>query len=187
MILSANLLLKQEEGLMRKLEIKDAEIIKASVLEEIQRSEESRYDHRLHGILLACAGFNSTQIAEILGHGRRTIQYWIRNFEKSGFAGLQETPRAGRPTAVDKDLEESISNDLRKSPSDFGYSQTLWDGKLLSKHLADYYGIHLGVRQCQRLFHKLGFRLRKPRPVIAKADPEAQRAYKKTSKPRETG
>lgn len=171
---------------MRKLEIKDAEIIKASVLDEIQRSEESRYDHRLHGILLACSGFNTTLIAEILGHGRRTIQYWIRNFEKSGFAGLQENSRTGRPTAIDKDIETSINNDLRKSPADFGYNQSLWDGKLLSKHLADHYEVHLGVRQCQRLFHKLGFRRRKPRPVIAKADPEAQRAYKKTSEACET-
>jgi hypothetical protein len=42
----------------------------------------------------------------------------------------------------------------------------------------------LGVRQCQRLFRAMGFRRRKPRPVIAHADPKAQRAFKKT---RETG
>lgn len=171
---------------MRKLEIKNSEIIKVSVLDEIHRSEDSRYDHRLHGILLACSGFNTTQIADILGHGRRTVQYWIRKFEKSGFAGLQENPRAGRPAVIDNDLKESINDDLRKSPADFGYSQALWDGKLLSKHLAVHYEVHLGVRQCQRLFHKLGFRRRKPRPVIAKADPEAQRAYKKTSGTGET-
>lgn len=168
---------------MRKLEIRDSEIIKAAVQEEIQRSEESRYDHRLHGILLACSGFNCTQIAELLGHGRRTIQYWIRKFEESGFAGLQETPRSGRPAVIDEKIEQAISQDLRKFPTDFGYDQNLWDGKLLSHHLAQRYKVQLGVRQCQRLFHKLGFRRRKPRPVIAKADPEAQLEYKKTSKP----
>lgn len=168
---------------MRKLEIRDSEIVKAAVQEEIQRSEESRYGHRLHGILLACSGFNSTQIAEILGHGRRTVQYWIRKFEESGFAGLQETPRSGRPTVIDESIEEAVSQDLRKPPTDFGYDQNLWDGKLLSHHLAKHYKAQLGVRQCQRLFHKLGFRRRKPRPVIAKADPEAQLEYKKISKP----
>jgi hypothetical protein len=30
------------------------------------------------------------------------------------------------------------------------------------------------------LFRQLGFRRRKPRPLIAKSDPEAQRRYKKT-------
>jgi transposase len=35
--------------------------------------------------------------------------------------------------------------------------------------------IDLGVRQCQRLFRRLGFRIRKPRPSIAQADPERQK------------
>jgi transposase len=51
---------------------------------------------------------------------------------------------------------------------------------LLSHHLFRQYGVRLGVRQCQRLFRQLGFRRRKPRSVIANADPEAQAAYKKT-------
>jgi len=55
----------------------------------------------------------------------------------------------------------------------------LWDGKLLSHHIRQQYGIELGVRQCQRLFRQLGFRLRKPRPLIAKADPQEQAAFKK--------
>ena len=42
----------------------------------------------------------------------------------------------------------------------------------------------MGVRQCQRIFHQLGFRRRKPRPLIAQADPEAKAAYKKTQKSR---
>ena len=43
----------------------------------------------------------------------------------------------------------------------------------------DHYGVSIGVRQCQNLFHKLDFRLRKPRPVIAKADEEKNREYRK--------
>jgi len=41
---------------MRKLEIKDAGMMKIALQQEISRSEESRYDHRLHGILLVCSG-----------------------------------------------------------------------------------------------------------------------------------
>ena len=35
---------------MRKLQIKDAEIMQLALQDEIMRSEDSRYDHRLHGI-----------------------------------------------------------------------------------------------------------------------------------------
>jgi len=165
---------------MRKLEVQNAEFMRFAVQDEILRSEESRYDHRLHGILLVCSGFSCSKVAELLGQSRRTVQYWVRRFERSGFAGLQEGFRAGRPPALDEETLEEVGRDLRRSPRDWGYSQNLWDGKLLSHHLAERYGAQLGVRQCQRLFRQLGFRRRKPRPVIAQADPEAQRAYKKT-------
>ena len=42
------------------------------------------------------------------------------------------------------------------------------------------YTLSIGVRQAQRLFHKMGFRQRKPRPVISRGDPVSQEAYKKT-------
>jgi hypothetical protein len=32
------------------------------------------------------------------------------------------------------------------------------------------YGIKLGVRQCQRPFRQMGFRLRKPLPQVAESD-----------------
>jgi transposase len=154
--------------------------MRIAVQQEILRSEESRYDHRLHGILLVCSGLSCSEVAELFGHGPRTIQYWVRRFEESGFAGLEEAPRPGRPSMVDDNIRNGIAADLRSSPREFGYSQNLWDSKLLSHHLSGQYGVHLGERQCRRLFRQLGFRRRKPRPLIAKADQEAQEKYKKT-------
>lgn len=168
---------------MRKLEIKDADLMRIAVQQEILRSEHSRYDHRLHGILLVCSGTSCNQVAKTFGHSPRTVQYWVHRFEQSGFAGLQEAPRPGRPTAFDESVRQFLGQDLRRSPREFGYGQNLWDGKLLSHHLAQRYDVRLGVRQCQRLFRQMGFRRRKPRPLIANADPEKQRAYKKTSVP----
>ena len=166
---------------MRKLKIQDAEIMKIALQQEILRSEQSRYDHRLHGVLLVCAGKSCYEVADLLGHSPRTIQYWVERFERNGFAGLEDNERSGRPGALDEKLRHRINQDLRRPPRELGYGQNLWDGKLLSHHLESRYGVRLGVRQCQRLFRELGFRRRKPRPLIAQADPEAQRAYKKTA------
>lgn len=165
---------------MRKFQIKDAAIMEIAVQQEIQRSEESRYDHRLHGILLVCKGFSCTEVADILGHSPRTIQYWVSRFDDEGFAGLVDTTRSGRPSRLDEKVMDAIGRDLREPPRSFEYAQNLWDGKLLSHHLSEKYAVQLGVRQCQRLFTHLGFRRRKPRPVIAKSDPEAKTEYKKT-------
>jgi len=166
---------------MRRLQIQDAEIMRIALQQEILRSEESRYDHRLHGVLLVCSGRSCYETAQLLGRSSRTIEYWVARFERSGFAGLQDRDRSGRPSALDESMRGAIGQDMRESPRALGYEQNLWDGKLLSHHLAYEYGVLLGARQCQRLFRSLGFRRRKPRPAIGQGDPEAQRQYKKTS------
>jgi len=165
---------------MRKLIIDNAEVVQALVRQEIVRSDESKYDHRLHGLLLVSTGRDCYEVARLLGRSPHTVESWVRSFQNRGFEGLREGAHPGRPSSITEVVREAINRDLRRNPRELGYPQGLWDGKLLSHHLQQAYDVHLAVRQCQRLFHALGFRQRKPRPVIAKSDPEAQRAYKKT-------
>jgi len=167
---------------MQRLEIENADIMKIAIQQEISRSEDSRYDHRLHGLLLVCQGFSCPEVSDILGDSPRIIEYWVNDFNDKGFAGLREGKRTGRPSSIDEAVLSNIDSDLRQNPTYFGYTQNLWDGKMLSHHLKEKYDIKLGVRQCQRFFDKLDFRLRKPRPVIAKSDDEAKAEYKKNFK-----
>jgi transposase len=166
---------------MRPLTIADAKGVVVGLQEEIRRSEESRYDHRLHGVLLVAQGMTCPQVARLLGDAPRTAQYWVRTFEKNGLAGLQEGERSGRPPRLSQEQLQGVSAALRQPPEQVGVSTNLWDGKSLAQFLQQRYGVELGVRQCQRLFRKLEFRLRKPRPEIARADPERQRLHKKNS------
>jgi transposase len=168
---------------MKRLQIADAPTMILALQDEIARSGESRYDHRLHGVLLAAQGISCYQVAEWLGQHPTTVERWVQRFEARGFSGLQEGERPGRPGRLDETTWQKIEQDLRVEPRQLGHAQNLWDGRLLSHHLRQAYGVELGVRQCQRLFRTMGFRRRKPRPVIAHADPEAQRAFKKTRHP----
>jgi len=165
---------------MRKLQVSDAGIMQIAVQQEILRSEESRYDHRLHGVLLVSRGMNCYEVAEHLGQDAVTVQHWVHAFNAHGFAGLREGERTGRPSRLSPDQWSELERPLRQSPRTLGYGQNLWDGKLLAHHLRQQGELDLGVRQCQRIFRQLGFRRRKPRPLIAKADPEAQARYRKT-------
>jgi transposase len=137
---------------LRKLEIEDAEIMKIALQQEIVRSNESRYDHRLHGVLLVSLGFSCYEVGSMLGHTPKTIETWVNQFNVKGFAGLQEEFKPGRPPFLNETMISTINSDLRNNPGTFGYSQNLWDGKLLSYHIEKVYKIKLGVRQCQRLF-----------------------------------
>ena len=164
----------------------DADVADAvvAIQQEILRSQDSRYDHRLHGVLLVCQGMDCYEVADCLGQDPVTVQRWIHQFNAHGFAGLEEGDRPGRPPRIPPPVIKKLQMHLRQSPRDLGYTQNLWDGKLLSYHLDQRFEICLGVRQCQRLFRSLGFRLRKPRPKSDGGNPVAQAAYKKTSSPR---
>src|SRR5437879_11110021 len=70
---------------MRKLQIEDAEVMRIAIQQEIGRSEESRYDHRLHGLLLVTAGQSCRQVAELFGEDGTTVQRWVRRFELGGW------------------------------------------------------------------------------------------------------
>jgi transposase len=169
---------------MKPLTIADASTIVLGLQDEIRRSEESRYDHRLHGVLLVAQGMSCPEVSGLLGDSRRTVEYWVRRFEERGLAGLVEGERSGRPRRLnDKQLKE-INLALRQPPESGGIPRGLWDGKGLTAFIKKRYGVTLGIRQCQYMFKALGFRRRKPRPLIARADPELQEAYKKTSRVR---
>ena len=166
---------------MKTLSISDAETMVLALQDEIRRSQEARYDHRLHAILLVAQGVTCPEVASLLGDAPRTVQYWVSRFELEGLAGLADADRSGRPKKLTDHQFEQVSKALRNTPRDVGLSTNIWDGKTLSEFIHRQFDIDIGVRQCQRLFRQLGFRLRKPRPIIAKADPEKQKRHKKNS------
>lgn len=165
---------------MKPLTIADADTMVLGLQDEIRRSQESRYDHRLHGVLLVAQGMTCPEAGRLLGDAPRAVEYWVRHFEERGLAGLTEGARPGRPKRLSESQLHEVQAVLRGAPSEVGLSGTLWDGKTLKAWLARRYGVRLGVRQCQRMFRQFGFRLRKPRPLIAHADPVLQKTHKKT-------
>ena len=165
---------------MKPLTVAEADAIVLGLQDEIRRSEESRYDHRLHGVLLVAQGMTCPKVGRLLGDAPRSVEYWVRHFEARGLAGLVEGARPGRPKRLSKAQLQEVQAVLRRAPTEVGLSGTLWDGKTLQVWLRRRYGIRLGVRQCQRMFRQFGFRLRKPRPQIAHANPELQKTHKKT-------
>ena len=126
-------------------------------------------------------GMSCYEVAGMLGHSPRTVESWVNDFNETGFSALYDKERTGRPSTISSEAMKRIAADLRNDPHDSGCKQNMLDGVLLRKHLSDHYNVEIGVRQCQNIFHKLGFCLRKPRPMIAKEDEEEKGNFKKNS------
>jgi transposase len=166
---------------MRPLTIRQRDKNILILQQEIQRSEESRYDHRLHAVLLVAQGMTCPEISRLLGDSVRTVEYWVGRFQHRGLNGLLEGEHPGRPQRLTAEQLAGVNRALRDSPAVSGMSANLWDGKTLSAWIEKEFAVHLGPRQCQRLFRQLNFRLRKPRPVIAGASKTRKQAFKKNS------
>ena len=167
---------------MKPLSIEDSASVILGLQDEIRRSDESRYDHRLHGVLLVAQGMTCPEVAKLLGDAPRSVEYWVRWFKEKGLAGLREGERPGRPRRLSEQQLQEIDTVLHGQPRQVGLRGSLWDGKTLAAWIERQYDVKLGVRQCQRIFRQLGYRLRKPRPALAHADPVRQQAHKKNSK-----
>jgi transposase len=152
---------------MRKLQIDDSGAMRIAIQQEIGRSEESRYDHRLHGLLLLAAGHSCQDVAALFGEDDTTVQRWVHRFEQGGLQALRESERPGRPRSLDSMQWQELQADLRRSPQDLGLSAIVWDGSSLSDHLRSRFGVRLGVRQCQRIFRQMGLRTRASRAAAA--------------------
>jgi len=65
---------------MRRLEIVNANKSQLAIQREILRSEESRYDHRLHGVLMVGRGMSCGEVADWLGQDTTTVERWVKRF-----------------------------------------------------------------------------------------------------------
>lgn len=142
---------------MERWDIRDASVI-ARLHKEIRRSRESRYCHRLHGLLLRVHGMEYGLIAEITGDAPRTIKRWVQTYKRKGFNGLEEEDRLGRLPSLSPEQLTLIRKALTKPPSDYGFFAPHWNGKILSEFIRKNCKISISPRQCQRLMQQFDFR-----------------------------
>lgn len=73
---------------------------------------------------------------------------------------------------------EAESDRLLKTPSELGYTQAIWDGKLVCKYIKEKYSLTIAVRTSQDWLHKIGFTRQRSRYSFNKADIELNEQFK---------
>src|SRR2546426_12503152 len=116
---------------MKPLTIADSATIILGLQDEIRRTEESRYDHRLHGVLLVAHGMTCPEVAALLGEAPGSVEYWIRGFEENGLVATREGERSGRPGRLREKQLRGIKNALRRMRREPGLSGNVCDCKIV--------------------------------------------------------
>ena len=142
-------------------------------------SDESRFHFRVFAVNMVLSGCSAAQIGAMAGVSKVAVNGWVKTADEHGFEALRPKPHKGAPAKLsDKQLKE-IDEILQSDPKEYGYKN--WDGPSLAAYINDKYKIVLSVRQCQRLFHKLGFSHIRSQPYPSKGyeDTEERNEFKK--------
>ena len=156
---------------------------KATLISEGRRlvtsNEDARFIRKVTIVNLMLNGSKASEISASCGETTRTLTSWMKQVDEKGFDSLRPKKQPGRPNRLSEEQKEEIKDAVASDPSGYGFN--VWDGPSLSAFIRDRYGISLGVRQCQRLLHGLGFSLIRPQTFPSKGneDSEEREEFKK--------
>ncbi|MBO4359306.1 MAG: transposase [Eubacteriaceae bacterium] len=144
-------------------------------------SDESKFHFKVFAVNMVLAGTSASDVGRSAGVSKVTVTSWVKTADEQGFEALRVKKQSGRPSKLSAEQLQEIDAALSQDASEFGYK--IWDGPALSDFILDKYGVVLSVRQCQRLFHELGYSLIRPQSFPSKGyeDTEARTAFKKNS------
>ena len=143
---------------------------KQALIEEGKRivtsSDDAKYLRKVTIVNLLLNGATASSLSEPCGESSRTLSAWVKQVDEGGFEALRPKKQPGRPNKLTKEQKEEIKDAVLSEPSLHGYN--VWDGPSLSDFILKRYAVQLGVRQCQRLFHQLGFSQIRPQAFPSK-------------------
>ena len=164
----------------------DPDQLLAEGREILSSISDDKYRHKVEMVNLVLSGLTPSYLSTDCSSSKRMITLWVKIADEQGFEALKPKKPTGRPAKLTEKQMKEIRRVLEEDdPKKYG--QNVWDGSSLSAYIEDTYTIKPRVRQCQRLFHTLGFSLVRPQTFTSKGEHnEAERTeYKKTQKPSE--
>ena len=166
----------------RKYKTNPAQLL-AEGQEIVHTTTDARYRHKVEMVNLVLGGLTPSYLSAYCGDSKRTITLWVKIADEQGFEALKPRKPTGKPPKLTKEQKAEIRTVLEEDdPKKYGHN--VWDGPSLSAYIEETYAIRLCVRQCQRLFHSLGFSLVRPQTFPSKGERnEAERTeYKKAQR-----
>ena len=147
----------------------------------VNTTSDAKFQHKVEMVNLVLSGLTPSYLSTYCGDSKSTITRWVKIADEQGFEALKVKKQTGRKPKLTWEQKEEIRTAVEEDdPKKYGYN--VWDGPSLSAYIEKTFAVELGVRQCQRLLHALGFSLVRPQTFPSKGEKnERERAeYKKT-------
>jgi transposase len=135
-----------------------------------RHTPDAREARRALALLDLDAGESPTRVAERYRVSRSTVYEWAarwRDADRPRADRLRDADRSGRPPATRAAVESALAALMPTAPTDHGYRHPAWTAPLLLAHLGRQ-GVAASDTTVRRALHRLGYRWKRPRFVLAR-------------------
>ncbi|MYB30762.1 MAG: helix-turn-helix domain-containing protein [Cenarchaeum sp. SB0663_bin_5] len=140
--------------------------VQLSELEETYRRECSgKSRDRLQAAVLRKRGRMLKEIARTLGRGISTVYRCLYRIECEDLECRHDAKSPGRPRLLNTEQERTIKEGIDGTPRDSGFERGSWNARILARYILKRFDVQYSSRAAIRLAHRLGFSVRKLRPV----------------------
>ncbi len=114
-------------------------------------------------------GLSLSQIAENLCRSKSAISEWLNRAQDEGMRARHERAGRGRKHKLSESQLSQLDADLKSDPGDCGFEGSMWDSRLMRRHIRKKFGIQYSSSGTRLLARELGFAWKKSRPKNPKA------------------
>lgn len=156
----------------------DVSAINSAELEEwIKSSSDRQSAIKCQALIALAKGASVNDVCIVLNVTRETLSQWRKRLSSQGIIGLCAKSGKGRKSGLTKEIEADLKVQLLKTPAELGFTQAIWDGKLVCRYISDRYSQIISVRTAQDWLIKIGFTRQRPRYKFNKTDEELNEQF----------
>jgi len=138
----------------------------------IKKEKDARIKERLQGVLWRLENIDYTEIAKRLKRNIDTVREWIKRWNKSGYEGLIDKPKSGRPTILNKDETKELVDELNVKET-----QSRTTCKIVVKQIMEEFNKKISEDAVRKMFHKHKISWKKPDKVDYRRDEEKRKLF----------
>ena len=121
--------------------------------------------------------------AAVGGVGRQIVRDWVERFNAQGPAGLIDRKAPGQPPKLDAAQKRALVQMIEDGPIPAVHGVVRWRLVDLAQWVWEEFRVTVSETTLGRIVRKLGYRKLSARPRHHAQNPDAARAFKKTSPP----
>ena len=147
-----------------------------------RREVNGRVAVRLLAVASAMQDTTAPRVAAEFGVARRTVQDWVRCYNRGGIDDLHDAGGRGRKPPLDDQEQTRLKARLDAGPTEADGGVCTLRGLDVQRILAEEFGKVRCLSSVYELLHAVGYNDLVPRPRHKDADPAAQEAFKKSAR-----